>query len=172
MFFKIGVLKNVASLGRKHLCQSLFLIKLKPENFVKKTLQQRSYLVKFAECLRKYFFTEHLFTNPAYTVLKIWGKYQSKTISKFHVGRQHHGELTLRRCGMFHLRRNCNVAGMYREMLLWHRHDILMPGGNFTKNSIADVPVRIFPNNIHSCFCCFHGLFEILNYTIFVQYCE
>ena len=27
-------------------------------------------------------------------------------------------------------------------------------------------------NNIHSCFCCFHGLFEILNYTIFVLHCE
>ena len=36
---------------------------------------------------------------------------------------------------------------------------------NFTENFIADVPAGTFRNiwnNIHSCFCCFHGFFEIL----------
>ena len=46
----------------------------------------------------------------------------------------------------------------------------VLAGNNFI--AAADVPVGIFRNNIHSCFCCFHELFEILNYTIFMQYCE
>ena len=34
-----------------------------------------------------------------------------------------------RHCWVFHLKRNCDVAGMYRETLLRRRHDVLMPGG-------------------------------------------
>ena len=40
MFFKIGVLKNFAIFTGKHMCKSLFLIKLKACNFIKKRLQQ------------------------------------------------------------------------------------------------------------------------------------
>ena len=36
MFLKIGVLKNFANFTRKYLCLSLFLIKLKANNFVKR----------------------------------------------------------------------------------------------------------------------------------------
>ena len=46
----------------------------------------------------------------------------------------------------------------------------VLTGNNFTKNFTADVPVGILrnvQNNIHSFLCCFHKLFEILNYTIF-----
>ena len=46
----------------------------------------------------------------------------------------------------------------------------VLAGNNFTKNFNADVPVGILrdvQNNIHSFLCCFHKLFEILNYTIF-----
>ena len=45
-------------------------------------------------------------------------------------------------------------------------------GNKFTENFTADVPVGIFRNNIHSCFRCFCGLFEILNYAISVPYGE
>ena len=54
MFLQIGVLKNFANLTGKHLCWSLFLIKL-----------QRRCLVKSAKFLRTLFFTEHLFTVTA-----------------------------------------------------------------------------------------------------------
>ena len=40
MFFKIGVLKNFAIFTGKDMCKSLFLIKLKACNFIKKRLQQ------------------------------------------------------------------------------------------------------------------------------------
>ena len=40
MFFKIGVLKNFAIFTGKHMCKSLFLIKLKACNFIKKRLQK------------------------------------------------------------------------------------------------------------------------------------
>ena len=47
------------------------------------------------------------------------------------------GDVSLRRPGnvprkrrwVFHLRRNCNVAGTYRETLLRRHYDVLLPGG-------------------------------------------
>ena len=48
MFFKIGVLKNFANFTVKHLCWSLFLIKLQ----AKKRLQHRCCPVVFAKFLR------------------------------------------------------------------------------------------------------------------------
>ena len=47
MFFKIGVLKNFAKFTRKHLCKDV--AGLKACNFVKKRLQHRRFLVKFAK---------------------------------------------------------------------------------------------------------------------------
>ena len=40
------------------------------------------------------------------------------------------GDVPLRRRRwVFHLRRNCDVAGTYREMSLRRRYDVLFPGG-------------------------------------------
>ena len=47
------------------------------------------------------------------------------------------GDVPLRRLGdvpwsrrwVFHLRRNCDVAGTYRETSLRRRYDVLFPGG-------------------------------------------
>ena len=60
MFFKIGVLKNFAT--GKHLCWSLFLIKLK------KRLQHRCFLVNIAKYLRAAYFIEHL----RWLLLSVW----------------------------------------------------------------------------------------------------
>ena len=62
MFYKIGVLKNVANFTGKHLCWSLFLIKLQTWicNFNKRRLQHSHFSVKFAKFLRISFLTEHL----------------------------------------------------------------------------------------------------------------
>ena len=49
--------------------------------------------------------------------------------------RRHHilirqrGDVPLRRCWVFHLRRTCDVAGTYRETSLRRRYDVLLPGG-------------------------------------------
>ena len=62
MFFKIDVLKNFANYKEKHVLES-FLSKspgLQVCNFIKKRLQLRCFLVKFANFLRAPFFTEHL----------------------------------------------------------------------------------------------------------------
>ena len=59
MFFKIGVLKNFENFTRKHLCWSLFLIKLQDCNFIKEA-PHRFFPVKFAKSLRTHFSTEHL----------------------------------------------------------------------------------------------------------------
>ena len=48
--------------------------KSKACNFVKKRLQHRCYLVKFAKYLRILFFTENLFTVPASVCSEILGK--------------------------------------------------------------------------------------------------
>ena len=60
MFFKIGVLKNFAIFTGKHLCWSLFLIKLikglKSCNFIKKRLQHRFFPVNIAKFLSTAFF--------------------------------------------------------------------------------------------------------------------
>ena len=42
------------------------------------------------------------------------------------------GDVPSRRRWVFHLRRTCDVAGTYRETSLRCRHDVLMPGGNFS----------------------------------------
>ena len=52
MFFKLSALKNFVNFTGKHLCWSLFLIKLQAWNFVKKRLQHRCFPVKFAKVLR------------------------------------------------------------------------------------------------------------------------
>ena len=40
------------------------------------------------------------------------------------------GDVPSRRRWVFHLRRNCDVAGTYRETLLRWSHDILLPSGS------------------------------------------
>ena len=64
MFFKVGVHKNVANFTEKHLCWSLFVIKLQAFrpgcNLIKKRLQHRCFSVKFGKFLRTSIFTEHL----------------------------------------------------------------------------------------------------------------
>ena len=39
------------------------------------------------------------------------------------------GDVPSRRLWVFHLRRTCAVAGMYRETSLRRRYDVLLPGG-------------------------------------------
>ena len=41
------------------------------------------------------------------------------------------GNVPSRRRRVFHLRRNCDVIGTYRETSLRRRHIVLMPGGLF-----------------------------------------
>ena len=63
MFFKMGILKNLANFTGKHLCWSLFLIKLQAFqacNFIKKRLQHRCFPMKFAKFIRTPFLKEHL----------------------------------------------------------------------------------------------------------------
>ena len=55
IFFKIGVLKNFAIFTGKHLCLSLFLIKLQLCNFAKQRLQHRYFPANFAKFLRTAF---------------------------------------------------------------------------------------------------------------------
>ena len=45
------------------------------------------------------------------------------------------GEIPSRRRWVFHLRRNCDVAGTYRETSRRRRHDVLMPGGYAPKST-------------------------------------
>ena len=52
MFLKISVLKNFAIFTEKHLYCSLFLMKLKACNFIKKRLQQKCFPVNIAKFLR------------------------------------------------------------------------------------------------------------------------
>ena len=62
MFFKIGVLKNCSIFKEKHLCWSLFLIKLQPLacNIIKKRLQHKFFSVNIEKFLRTVFSIEHL----------------------------------------------------------------------------------------------------------------
>ena len=58
MFFKIGVLKNFSMFAKKHLCSSLFLIKLgpwRPAFLLKKRFQHRCFPVNIAKFLRTAF---------------------------------------------------------------------------------------------------------------------
>ena len=64
MFFKIGVLKNFSMFAKKHLCSSLFLIKLgpwRPAFLLKKRFQHRCFPVNIAKFLRtaNSFLVEH-----------------------------------------------------------------------------------------------------------------
>ena len=63
VFCKKGVLRNFAKFTGKHLCQSLFLIKLqasRPPTLSKKRLWHRCFPVNFAKFLRSPFYIEHL----------------------------------------------------------------------------------------------------------------
>ena len=55
---KLGVLKNFVDSIGKHLCWSLFSIKLQTCNSIEKRLQNRCFPVKFAKFLRTPFFTK------------------------------------------------------------------------------------------------------------------
>ena len=59
MFFKVGVLENSAIFTGKHLCWSLFLIKLQACNFIKKKLRLKCFLVHIAKFSRPAFLMEH-----------------------------------------------------------------------------------------------------------------
>ena len=54
MFFKIGVLETFTDFTGKHLCWSLFLIKLQAYacNFIKRRIQNKCFPVKFAKFLK------------------------------------------------------------------------------------------------------------------------
>ena len=52
--------KNFANFTGKHLCWSLFLIKMKACNYIKMRDQNRYFPVKFTKLLKLPFFTEHL----------------------------------------------------------------------------------------------------------------
>ena len=47
------------------------------------------------------------------------------------IPRRRREDVPLRRCWVFHLRRTCDVTGMYRETSLRQRHDVLLPGRFF-----------------------------------------
>ena len=66
MFCKKVVLQKFANVIRKHLCWSLFLIKLQAFqicNFIKKILQHRCFPVISAKFFKNSYFEEHLRTN-------------------------------------------------------------------------------------------------------------
>ena len=71
------------------MCWSLFLIKAC--NFVKKRVQHRCYLVKFAKYLRTLFFTEYFFTVPTSVCSESLGKILVRN-NKSHVGRHNFWE--------------------------------------------------------------------------------
>ena len=56
LVFKIDVLENFANFTEKHLCWSLFLIKLETCNFTRKRIQLSCFPVKFAKFLITTFF--------------------------------------------------------------------------------------------------------------------
>ena len=63
VFCTKGALRNCAKFTEKHLCQSLFFIKvagLRACNFIKKETLAQCFPVNFAEFLRTPFITEHL----------------------------------------------------------------------------------------------------------------
>ena len=72
MFFKIGVLKNFPMLAKKHLCSSLFLIKLGPWGpvFLLKTrFQHRCFPVNIPEFLRAAFLWNTFCSYSDYKIL-------------------------------------------------------------------------------------------------------
>ena len=63
VFSKRGVLRNFAKFKGKHLCQSLFFIKvagLRPATLLKKRIWHRCFPMNFSKFLRIPFLTEHL----------------------------------------------------------------------------------------------------------------
>ena len=62
MFFKIGVLKNLAIFTRKHLCCSLFLIVagLTACTFIEKETLTQVFFCEHCEIIQNNFFIEHL----------------------------------------------------------------------------------------------------------------
>ena len=63
MFLKIVVLKNLEKSIGKHLCWSLFLIKL-PAFSPATSLKRDSSTAVFLRIFKNTFFTEHLWTTP------------------------------------------------------------------------------------------------------------
>ena len=91
MFFKIGVLKNFANFTGKHLCWSLFLINL--QAFRSATLLNKDsntgVILWNLQNISKLFFSQNTILQCLLLcVLKIWQKFQSRIISKSHIGRQ------------------------------------------------------------------------------------
>ena len=82
MFFKIGVLKNLAIFTRKHLCWSLFLIKLqawRPLHFIEKETPTQVFFCEYCEIIENSFFIEHLlliilFRN-FYVMIELFGRF-------------------------------------------------------------------------------------------------
>ena len=77
MFFKTGVIRNFAICTGKHLCWSLFLIKLQAEPLPKRVLTQVIPVI-LAKFLRTTFFMEHLrwllmsVCQSKYSMMGIW----------------------------------------------------------------------------------------------------
>ena len=72
MFFKTGVSRNVTIFRGKHLCWSLFLIKLQAWDFIstlsQKRLQHKCFPENIAKILQTTFFIEHL----QWMLLSVW----------------------------------------------------------------------------------------------------
>ena len=64
---KKDILKNFPKFTGKHLCQSLFLIKLQTEacDFIKKETLAQVFSCKFFETFKSAFFTDHLRTTAS-----------------------------------------------------------------------------------------------------------
>ena len=67
MFFDKGVLKNLAKLVRKHLCWSLFSIKLQACIFIEKRTQ--AFSCEYCEIFKKIFFIEHVLCSLYFSAI-------------------------------------------------------------------------------------------------------
>ena len=87
MSFETDLLKNFAKFTGKHLCWSLFLIKLQASgNFIKKRIQHRRFPLNIEKFLRTAFFIEHLWWLLLQFIRKTFTQY-------FRLFEQaHHGE--------------------------------------------------------------------------------
>ena len=77
MFFKIGVLKNFSMFAKKHLCSSLFLIKLgpwRPAFLLKKRFQHRCFPVNIAKFLRTAFLWNTFCSLYFYVMIEFFGR--------------------------------------------------------------------------------------------------
>ena len=85
VFYKKAALKNSPIFTRKHLCWSLFLIKLQAwSNFIKKRLQHRCFPVNIAK-LKNTYFEEHMGTTASRLhTLKFCILIQTKRIGTLH----------------------------------------------------------------------------------------